>query len=168
MADFEPSYEATILAEGGYQLTDTAGDNGGQTYAGISRKKNPNWEGWRWIDANQTPPTHMVRSYYKKEYWDAIKGDAIISQEIAENIYDFGVNAGQGVARKLAQIVVGTTPDGVFGEKTLMALNSIDADRFKPIYALAKIARYRDIVKRDRTQIKWLMGWINRTLEQAA
>jgi hypothetical protein len=31
-------------------------------------------------------------------------------------------------------------------------------------YALAKIARYRDIVQRDKTQIKFLLGWINRTL----
>lgn len=168
MADFTPSYEATILAEGGYQLTNTAGDNGGQTYAGISRKKNPQWEGWRWIDADQFPPTDMVRAFYKRNYWDAIKGDSIINQEIAENIYDFGVNAGTGVAAKLAQVVVGVTPDGILGEKSLMALNSIDADRFKAVYALAKIARYRDIVKRDRTQIKWLMGWINRTLEAAA
>jgi hypothetical protein len=32
-------------------------------------------------------------------------------------------------------------------------------------YALAKIARYRDIVRKDKTQIKFLLGWINRTLE---
>ena len=31
-------------------------------------------------------------------------------------------------------------------------------------YALAKITRYRDIVQRDRTQGKFLLGWLNRTL----
>jgi len=32
-------------------------------------------------------------------------------------------------------------------------------------YALAKIARYRDIVTRDRSQMKFLLGWLNRTLK---
>ena len=82
---------------------------------------------------------------------------------IAQTIFDFHVNAG-GVAIKLAQLVVGSTPDGVMGSKTVAALNTIDPGKFVMSYALAKIARYRDIVQRDKTQIKFLLGWINRTL----
>jgi hypothetical protein len=32
-------------------------------------------------------------------------------------------------------------------------------------FTLAKIARYRDIVRKDKTQLKFLVGWINRALE---
>jgi hypothetical protein len=31
-------------------------------------------------------------------------------------------------------------------------------------YTLAKIARYRDIVTKNREQGKFLLGWINRSL----
>jgi hypothetical protein len=38
---------------------------------------------------------------------------------------------------------------------------------FLALYALARIARYRDIVTRQRTQQKFLLGWINRSLQEA-
>ena len=59
-------------------------------------------------------------------------------------------------------------PDHRLGEKTLSAVNDMDGEKFALSYALAKIARYRDIVTRDRTQAKFLLGWINRTLREAA
>ena len=40
----------------------------------------------------------------------------------------------------------------------------MDEEKFVLAYALAKIARYRDIVTRDRSQMKFMLGWINRTL----
>jgi len=44
-------------------------------------------------------------------------------------------------------------------------LNQItDGQRFKEQYALAKIARYAEICNKNRTQSKFLLGWINRTL----
>ena len=167
MADFLPAYEAMIRNEGGYVLHDVPGDRGGQTYAGIARNMNPRWPGWALIDRGQDVPAQLVREFYKINFWDPIQGDRIISQVIAQTIFDFHVNAG-AVARKLAQLVVGATPDGAIGDKTLAALNAYDEDRFVMAYALAKIARYRDIVSRDRSQLKFLLGWINRTLQGVA
>jgi len=167
MADFAPAYEAMIRNEGGYVLHDVPGDRGGQTYAGIARNMNPRWPGWALIDRGQDVPAQLVREFYKFQYWDSIQGDRITSQVIAQTIFDFHVNAG-AVARKLAQLVVGVTPDGAVGDKTLAALNAYDEDRFVMAYALAKIARYRDIVSRDRSQLKFLLGWINRLLQGVA
>ena len=167
MADFLPAYEAMIRNEGGYVLHDVPGDRGGQTYAGIARNMNPRWPGWALIDRGQDVPAQLVREFYKINFWDPIQGDRITSQVIAQTIFDFHVNAG-AVARKLAQLVVGATPDGIIGDKTLAALNAYDEDRFVMAYALAKIARYRDIVSRDRSQLKFLLGWINRTLQGVA
>ncbi len=168
MADFLPAFERTLTAEGGYKLTDIAADRGGQTYAGLSRKNTPNWPGWHHIDQGRTPPTPLVRDYYKTEYWDRVRGDEIVDQRIAETLYDFGVNAGWKTSAKLAQAVLGATPDGTIGPKTLELLNAADANEFLPLFALAKIKRYADIVKKDKTQSKFLLGWINRTLESLA
>lgn len=164
MADFLPAFEAMIKNEGGYVLHDVPGDRGGMTYAGIARNMNPQWPGWALIDAKQDVPAPLVRDFYKANYWNPVKGDQLTSQVIAQTIFDFHVNAG-AVARKLAQLVVGATPDGSFGDKTVAALNAYDEGKFVMAYALAKIARYRDIVNRDRSQGKFLLGWINRTLQ---
>ena len=168
MADFNIAFEKTLVAEGGYKLTNIANDRGGQTYAGISRKANPNWLGWNAVDAGGTPPSELVRQFYKLTYWDALRCDSIISQAVAESVYDFGVNAGVKTSGKLAQIVVGVTPDGVIGQKTLMAINSMQAEVFRPAFSLAKIARYYNICRKDKSQRVFLMGWLNRTLKDAA
>lgn len=160
---FETAYDKMIIDEGGYILHTISGDAGGTTYAGIARNKNPQWEGWAFIDAKETPPTELVRKFYKANFWDRIKGDEL-NPAIAQSIFNFGVNAGVSVAVKLAQIVAKTAPDGVIGAKTISALNGMSEELFVAHYALAKIARYRDIVQRDRTQIKFMLGWLNRAL----
>jgi lysozyme family protein len=169
MAEFLPVFEQMILDEGGYILHEVKGDTGGMTYAGIARNKNPHWAGWAYIDRGETPPSQLVRDFYYAGYWLPIRGDEL-SQGIAENIFNFAVNSSMPgkpkIAVMLAQIVVGTTPDGALGPKTVAALNTCDTELFKARYALAKIARYRDIVRKDKTQLKFLMGWINRTLER--
>ena len=165
MAQFEPAFEIMIANEGGYKLTNNPNDRGGVTYAGISRKFWLSWQGWAFIDRDDIPPTQLVRDFYKTNFWDVIRGDELTDNRIASSIFNFAVNTGVKVAVKLAQIVVGVTPDGSLGEKTLAALNASSASTFSSNYTLAKVARYRDIVKRDPTQKVFLLGWINRSLE---
>ena len=168
MSDFLQAFEAMIVNEGGYVLHTVPGDRGGMTYAGISRRAHPDWTGWVDLDAGRRPEAERVRAMYKRLYWDRLRLDEVESQRIARTLFDFAVNAGPATAAKLAQVIVGATPDGVVGPRTLTALNTADPDRFALAYALAKIARYRDIVTRDRSQAKFLLGWINRTLKEAA
>jgi lysozyme family protein len=168
MADFNSAFEKMIVDEGGYQLTTLAGDTGGMTYAGIARNPNPRWPGWGLIDQgalNNPLLTGMVRNFYKVEFWDRIRGDEIANSVVAENIFNFGVNTGVKVAVKLAQLIVGATPDGSVGDVTLQKFNSVEPESFKKAYALAKITRYADICNKNRTQSKFLLGWINRTLK---
>lgn len=168
MADFLPAYESMIRNEGGYKLHTVKGDRGGMTYAGIARNFHPNWLGWDAIDRGYIPDTELVRDFYRINFWNKVRGDDIENQRIARSLFDFAVNAGVSTAVKLAQIVAGVTPDGAIGPRTIEALNKLDGGSFVTAYALAKIARYRDIVARDRSQIKFLMGWINRTLLEAS
>jgi lysozyme family protein len=168
---FETAFSATMRREGGYKLHEVAGDTGGLTYAGIARNKNPQWPGWAHIDRGETPPTALVREFYFVGYWVPLRGDEL-KLPIATDIYDFAVNSSAPrrpvVAVKLAQIVAGVEPDGVLGPKTVAALNTLDAEDFRKSYALAKLRRYAEIVNRNRTQSKFLLGWLNRTLEALA
>lgn len=168
MADFSTAFERMIQNEGGYKLHKVSGDRGGQTYAGIARKFHPDWEGWKLIDAGDMESlelSRLVRSFYKEQFWDKMWGDRVAAQSIAESIFDFSVNAGASIAVKLAQLVVGTVPDGRMGPKTLEALNQAEEGVFILKYALAKVTRYAEICNRDRSQVKFLLGWINRTIK---
>lgn len=163
MADFKPAFDRMIRDEGGFVLHNVPGDRGGMTYAGIARNMHPKWAGWEQIDATGAAPAQLVHDFYRTNFWNDIKGDEIAEQAIASDIFNFYVNTGRP-AKVLAQVVVGATPDGVFGPRTVQALNTADPEKFVLSYALAKIARYRDIVTKDRTQLKFLLGWLNRTL----
>jgi lysozyme family protein len=171
MANFDPAFEKMIRNEGGYKLINVASDRGGQTYAGIARNYHPNWAGWRYIDANDLTNlqlSDLVGSFYKTEFWDKLSGDAITRQITAESLFDFAVNAGVKTALKLAQITLGTVPDGSLGPVTLGKLNEMEESVFVLKFALAKVARYAEICNKDREQSKFLLGWINRTIRGLA
>jgi lysozyme family protein len=168
MSDFLQAFERMIVNEGGYKLHTVSGDRGGMTYAGIARNYWPNWPGWSYLDNQDTPPAEMVRGFYRSNFWTPLRLEEVESQDVARTLFDFAVNAGVGTAAKLAQIVIGTTPDGKIGPKTLAALNNYDPELFLARYALAKLARYEQIVTKNRSQGKFLLGWVRRTLKEAA
>jgi lysozyme family protein len=167
MADFSIAFERTMKNEGGFTLHTVPGDRGGMTYAGISRKYNPSWNGWVIVDRGDTGSEALisaVKSFYAVNYWGSIDGDKVDAQEVANVLYDFAVNAGVHTAVRLAQKVLDIPEDGVVGNQTITAINSVESGRFVTNYALAKIARYAAIVNHDRSQDKFLLGWVNRAL----
>ena len=107
----------------------------------------------------------MVHTFTLRKLSAVLKGDTIKEQIIAGSLFDFAVNAGPRTASKLAQLAVGSTPDGVIGQKTLAKLNAVDPAAFQLTYTLTKVARYAEICNRDRTQNRFLLGWLNRTLK---
>lgn len=176
MADFFPCFEKTLLLEGGYKLHTVKGDRGGMTYAGIARNYHPDWSGWKLIDAGQEENlTEQVRTFYRKNYWNKIKGDEIQNQTVAFSIYDFAVNGGVRVASKLAQRVVGSTPDGCIGPATVRAINEMVEDEkdekiFLLLFSQLKIYRYKNICLNDKrrkgdkvvSNLRFFCGWVNR------
>jgi lysozyme family protein len=128
MANFDKEFDKLILVEGGYSFDPD--DAGGETYLGISRKANPQWRGWVYIDevkkANKNVSnskltfilksndniTKSAKRLYKNMYWDIIDLDDIPSQKIAHQLFDTAVNCGVSRAIRIAQQVVGMTITG--------------------------------------------------------
>ena len=108
----------------------------------------------------------LLLSGARAQKWTAL--GFTLATFLITSVFDFSVNAGVRTASILAQTVAGVTPDGKIGQKSVTALNEVDPDKFSMAYALAKMARYAQIVTRDRSQQKFLLGWINRTLKEAA
>ncbi|TPG59951.1 glycosyl hydrolase 108 family protein [Ewingella americana] len=178
MAKYIDAYNGTIKSEGGFALTNAASDLGGYTYAGISRKYNPQWAGWSLVDKLViqgriiaggkpfiTPELEtQVQNFYKVTFWDKIKGDIIASQAVAEYIFDFAVNTGESDAGKVAQSAckAGLKLDGAIGTLTVTAINKVPEELFLLRFYSFASEHYINEVNRVPTQIKYLKGWLIR------
>jgi len=151
---FQKCVDRVLEHEGGY-VNDPA-DPGGETKFGISKLTFPN------VDIASLTRADAIRLYYE-HYWRRIKGDQIISNELALQIFDMAVNAGPVVACQLIQEIVGTKQDGVIGSVTLAAM-----DRYHSVagmierYKFLRARHYCRIVSRNHSHVRFLMGWINR------
>lgn len=158
MADFDKAILKTLIHEGGSKITDDPDDRGGLTKYGISQRSYPN------VDIRNLTE-EQAKEIYKRDYWDKVKADDIQSQEVAENIFDTAVNMGPRTAGRLAQMAADVEPvDGVIGPISVAGLNKKDPETFIAEFTIAKIARYAHLCNRDRSQRKYLLGWINRAL----
>lgn len=148
MANFDEASVSTLQHEG--QYTDHKDDRGGETYCGISRRWHPAERVWAHIDGHKQHPgfrsdpnsvinhkmlASMVTDFYKREFWNKIKGDDIPSQKIANYLYDIAVNKGVKDSSTYLQIGCGISnrngrdwpdikPDGNIGDKTIAALTA--------------------------------------------
>ena len=169
MADYEKAF-ARLMDEEGIKLSNRKADRGGLTYAGISRKYNPTWMGWNYIDAGATPPLDLVRAFYREVYWTMIRGEQINSQRVAEVLFSQCVNnADAGI--KIMQRIVGVIADGKVGPKTIAAINratdqleTAPEDVVLMRYSLAHSARYHAIGMNDKTQRANWPGWWARAM----
>lgn len=162
MADFNIAIIKILAHEGGDTFTNDTTDRGGATKYGISEKAYPDLD-IRNLSEDQ------AKSIYRRDYWDRVHGDEIQSQIIAETIFDVCVNMGISGGSKLAQKTLSIEPaDGIIGPQSLAAINAADEDLFIAKFALAKIQRYAEICRADDSQKKYLLGWLNRTLDSTA
>lgn len=166
MADFSAAYLIISSHEGGYVNDPT--DRGGETYAGITRKNFPNWKGWATIDAHQMRKgdilpelAPLVKNFYKVNFWDAFKGDAFDSQEVANFVFDWFVNSGKHALNAL-QKAVGVSVDGIVGDATIHAVNGANDVMLLKMLKASRIKFYENIVANDASQKKFLKGWKNR------
>ncbi|OCS09715.1 peptidoglycan domain protein [Campylobacter fetus subsp. testudinum] len=150
----------------------------GFTFMGIYQGAHASWSGWdivknvlsanadikiasKILYENKTLKK-MVFDFYEREFWDKMRLNNVESQIIADEIFCFGVNAGVKTAAKLAQKLVGVTPDGAIGAQTLVALNLADEDKFGIQYDKLEIQYYESLVAKNPANAAYLNGWKNR------
>ncbi|RTL56235.1 MAG: hypothetical protein EKK37_17330 [Sphingobacteriales bacterium] len=162
MARFDIAKEYTSDLEGGFWNDPSAG----YTYAGITFKYYPDWEGWtrliqlgkqffgaiekipRYTKFNDTILDEDVNNYYQQRQWKFLsKGDSIINQTIANMIYDFIVhkeNAAIRVINKAVKTKDSTviTNGSQLSHQVVLLLNQYPQDLYKAIRA-ARINYYK-------------------------
>jgi lysozyme family protein len=173
-ADFTESLSYLLNHEGYY--VNHPDDRGKETYCGISRRFNPNWYGWRYVDSykdtvqikwNTRIPQldHWVLDYYLnlwvKEYFYLID-----NQDVANYLFDFRVNGTTGVRiiqKSLNDLGCNVKVNNTMSKQMIEKVNSLDP---KDVLCAVKNRRtlfYKSIAKKDTSQKKFLKHWLKRS-----
>ena len=158
---------------------DDPADHGGRTLDGITQHTYDAYRTARGLarrDVFQMEDPERD-DIYRRMYWDAVAGDAVarINPRLATCVFDTAVNSGPGVAAKRLQRTIRMPQeawDGVIGRVTLSKLRIRLLDRGPDeviaVYLELRMALYRSILLRDKTQLKFRNGWRNRLNDLAA
>jgi lysozyme family protein len=190
VANFLTALQRLSEKEGGYCLVE--GDQGGETYRGLARTKQPQWSGWKLIDDLKKKPNfpdnleadeslqYAVRSFYRG-LWGQFELDTVHSQFLAEVIFDTAVNMGPSKATLFLQESAnvlnngGTRwpdilEDGCWGPRTLTVLKQLGKDErlVGQLMTCLRGAFYVQIMRNDPTQEKFARGWVGRIVFEGA
>lgn len=182
MDNFDKSIKTILIHEGGY--TNDPIDPGGATNFGISLR----WlaqkgligdmDGDGDVDAEDIKllSTEKASELYRIYWWDKYKYYNIIDDSLATKIFDMSVNMGPVRAHKIVQqsinkvISIGINGfselkvDGIFGPKTLSAVNSLAKLQLIPEIRENQKKFYLRLIARNHDFEKYRTGWIRRAM----
>jgi lysozyme family protein len=118
----------------------------------------------------------LVMNFYKDRYWNPWWGDEIHDQEIANELFDTSVNMGVSRAVKFLQkslnylnrngtLYSDIVEDGVFGENTMRAFNSLPKRDIPTLYKMMNVLQgmhYMNYMSKSPIQEKYARGWFKR------
>jgi lysozyme family protein len=187
MSYFVDAYSITMHHEGGY--VNDPDDVGGETYKGIARRYNPDWEGWGIVDMEKSKEDfpkclefdeslqRSVKTFYKQRYFDPFVGDEM-PRDLALEMFDTAVNMGVGRAVKFLQISLNIlnrnqklykdmVVDSSYGPTTndrLKAYLTKDGDTRVLVKMLNILqgAHYIEYMNKSPKQEKFARGWFKR------
>ncbi|HKV93067.1 MAG TPA: glycosyl hydrolase 108 family protein [Candidatus Angelobacter sp.] len=168
MADFKQAFAHTL------KLEEIIEDAGGRTRFGIAGKFHPELtEEFFTGPAEEALAT--AQRIEEQEYWDAMRLAELTNQNVANKLFDMGVNMGVRpaaiYAQRAANVLLGRSAsgaeqrlaeDGVIGAKTLAAMGRCDAREFYQTLCELSEAHYRHVAAVNPAQAGNLKGWLRR------
>ena len=182
MNRFDECVNVVVGFEGGY--VNDPDDRGGETNYGITASTLNSAKNKGWIPFSVTLQNIQIehaKIIYKKGYWDVVQADSL-PHPLDLIMFDSAVNHGPNAAVKLLQkslnVLLPYTElavDGIFGSLTLRAVNDYVGLGIVPgMYPnsnirylcidvlMNRIELYLSIVLNNKSQEKFLKGWLNR------
>lgn len=103
----------------------------------------------------------VIERVLRPHYWNRWRADEILNQSVANILVDWVWASGtHGIKRP--QRILGVTPDGIVGPKTLAAVNSMDPMELHFRIKNDRIKFINEICQRDPSQERFRKGWMNR------
>lgn len=154
---FLKAFDRLIIHEGGY--VDDVLDKGGESKYGISKRTYPD------LDIKNLTIEEAKKIYYR-DYWLKSRCPEICDLNVSCKLFDLCVNMGiyNGVRilqRALRAVGIIVVEDGKIGPITLRAVNR-SSDSLVVGMRSEAAGYYRSIVFHDKTQQRFLVGWLNR------
>lgn len=162
--EFDDLIGGILEREGGY--VNHPDDRGGPTNYGITQRVYGDWlasKGQQFRSVRDMAKEEARQIYYDL-YWQNSKAE-MLPKSVGEVHFDAAVNHGVRRAALLLQAAAAATQDGVIGPKTLAAVAAMDKDLLLMRYLVMRYRFYGDIIKRDRKQLSFITGWLDRLRE---
>lgn len=159
---FKKCISIILTSEGGFTLNPVDSGNWTQpnctgilkgTKYGIAARFFPN------LDIKNLT-LNQARQIYFEKYYLPMNLEGIHDELSVLHIFDFGINAGKGIAIRTAQRIVNVRPDGLVGAFTTKAINNFP--NFSSAYISKRLEYYKNLVIQKPRYKIFLKGWINR------
>jgi lysozyme family protein len=179
---FNIAFDKLMEHEGGF--VDDPQDRGGATKYGISlrylksRKDVVDYDGDGDVDKDDICKMNKMdaKVIYYNDWWRKYGYYKVNSQNLSAKIFDLSVNMGPKNPHKFAQkacnLISGSSlsVDGIFGQKTIDALNNLEQDSIRKVLhliCLYAIEFYLNITITSEESFsknsRFVNGWINRS-----
>ena len=157
--NWDKAFDLVIVNEGGY--VDNSQDPGGATNWGCTKAV---WEKYVGHEVTKDDIKALtkedVKPLYKRNYWDAIHGDAIPSG-LDYCLFDCAINSGVNRSAKIIQEIVGVFADGAIGNNTVSAITQLN-----PVTAINEFCDKRQaFLESLKTFPVFGKGWSKRVSE---
>ncbi len=158
--------DGVIAREGGGTFTNDPADKGGPTKYGITARTLANYRGMSrsaTIAEVKALTEDEARAIYRTQYvrpFDAIPFDHLRAQ-----LADFGVTSSPIEAVKTLQRCLGVEPDGVIGDRTKVAVLNQPQRYTNNALVAFRCQYYAEIVRKNPSQVKFLVGWLTRACD---
>ena len=123
--NFDAAFKQVLLAEGGFVSHPL--DPGGATNMGITEAvaRRVGYKG-----PMQDLPVDLAKRIYLEEYWKPVRAEEL-PPAVRYAVFDAAVNSGVKQSVLWLQRALGVADDGVFGPKTLEAVNAANPDALR-------------------------------------
>src|SRR5215831_17593978 len=133
MADFKAAFAFVLQHEDSTRSGRVTVDLGGRTRFGIAEKFHPDLPE-EFFSGPAEDALAEAEKIEEREYWDAMRLAEIENQNVANKLFDMGVNLGtrqasfyaQRAMNALVAVDARVAEDGVIGPRTLAAINAAD------------------------------------------
>ena len=169
MADFKPAFEFVLQHEDPACSGKVTVDAGGRTRFGIAARFHPDLPQEFFAGPVEDALAEAER-IEEREYWEPMRLAEVGNQNLANKLFDMGVNMGvrqatvyaQRAANALLERDARLAEDAVIGAKTLAAINAVKPIEFYQLLCELSAGHYRHLATVNPAQAENLKGWLKR------